>query len=125
MKPRKSREELPNWNSRDLAFPAATTIMTPAARLGFDGSLQCGSRTAFLRPAIPGVVSDIRSFGRIPSPDAAYRVRGKEKFHVLDASGRCNQVGNWSILRHAIHFAPGVIPIWLPAPSSPIAMPMV
>jgi hypothetical protein len=31
----------------------------------------------------------------------------------------------WSMLRQAIHFAPGAIPIWLPAPSSPIAVPVV
>ena len=31
----------------------------------------------------------------------------------------------WSMLRQPIHFAPGAIPIWLPAPSSPIAVPVV
>ena len=30
-----------------------------------------------------------------------------------------------SMLRQPIHFAPGAIPIWLPAPSSPIAVPVV
>src|SRR5262245_57670636 len=30
-----------------------------------------------------------------------------------------------SIIRQAIHLAPGAIPIWLPAPSSPIAVPIV
>jgi hypothetical protein len=31
----------------------------------------------------------------------------------------------WSMLRQPIHFAPGAIPIWLPMPSSPIAVPIV
>ena len=31
----------------------------------------------------------------------------------------------WSKLRQPIHFAPGAIPIWLPMPSSPIAVPRV
>src|SRR6185369_17146044 len=31
----------------------------------------------------------------------------------------------WSMLRQPIHFAPGAIPIWLPAPSSPMAVPVV
>ena len=31
----------------------------------------------------------------------------------------------WSMLRQPIHFAPGATPIWLPAPSSPIAVPVV
>ena len=30
-----------------------------------------------------------------------------------------------SIMRQAIHFAPGAIPIWLPIPSSPIIVPVV
>ena len=30
-----------------------------------------------------------------------------------------------SMLRQAIHFAPGAIPIWLVPPSSPIAVPVV
>ena len=30
-----------------------------------------------------------------------------------------------SIIRHAIHFAPGAMPIWLPMPSSPIMVPVV
>src|SRR6266496_163375 len=30
-----------------------------------------------------------------------------------------------SMLRQPIHFAPGAIPIWLPAPSSPMAVPVV
>src|SRR5213592_4919195 len=31
----------------------------------------------------------------------------------------------WSMLRQPIHFAPGAMPIWLPTPSSPIAVPIV
>ena len=31
----------------------------------------------------------------------------------------------WSMLRQPIHLAPGAIPIWFPAPSSPITVPMV
>src|SRR4029077_2477669 len=31
----------------------------------------------------------------------------------------------WSMLRQPIHLAPGAIPIWLPAPSSPTTVPMV
>ena len=30
-----------------------------------------------------------------------------------------------SMLRQPIHFAPGAIPIWLPAPSSPTIVPVV
>jgi len=30
-----------------------------------------------------------------------------------------------SMLRQPIHLAPGAIPIWLPIPSSPIAVPVV
>src|SRR4029453_2759231 len=31
----------------------------------------------------------------------------------------------WSMFRQPIHFAPGATPIWLPAPSSPTAVPVV
>ena len=31
----------------------------------------------------------------------------------------------WSMLRQAIHFAPGAIPIWFAPPSAPIAVPVV
>src|SRR6476646_4882868 len=31
----------------------------------------------------------------------------------------------WSMLRQPIHLAPGAMPIWLPAPSSPMAVPGV
>ena len=51
--------------------------------------------------AIPGVISNIRSFGRVAMAwIAAYRVRRQEQFHALDASGRCSQV-HWSIYHAA------------------------
>ena len=52
---------------------------------------------------------------------AAYRVRRKEPFHALDVSGRCAVA-----LVHvttADPFRQGAMPIWLPMPSSPIAVP--
>ena len=75
--------------------------MMPAARLGFDSGLQCVDRTALLGRTLPGVVSNIGSFGRVPIAwIAAHRVRRKEKFHALNASGRRGRV-RWSIYHTA------------------------
>ena len=89
----KSREDIPQWNSLDRRFPAATTIMIPAARWASTAACNVSTEQPLSRPATaPGVVSDVRSFGRVALAwIAAHRVRRQEKFHALD--------GMWPVCR--------------------------
>src|SRR5262245_37501451 len=57
------------------------------------------------------------------SPPTGYGAR-KNSMHSMHLAGEVEFAGP-SIMRQAIHFAPGAIPIWLPAPSSPIMVPVV
>ena len=56
--------------------------------LRFHGSLQGTSRTTFRRRALPGIISDVRRFGRV-GITAANPGRSEEPLHALDVSGGC------------------------------------
>ena len=102
----------------------ATTIMIPAAACASTAACNVSGEQPSEGGADPGVNRNIRCFSRVALA-AADRIRRQKPFHALNVSGWCAKVFGPSILRQAIHFAPGAIPIWLPMPSSPIAVPVV
>ena len=103
------------------ALPAATDMKTPAARMLSIAVCRLPAE----QPSSGGHEYELpTTFGRLlgsglaPFSSVGARKNWRHSMYVL---GRPVPL---SMLRQAIHFAPGASPIWLPAPSSPTAVPM-
>src|SRR5215831_5257049 len=103
-------------------FCAADTIMMPAAACASTAACNVSNE----QPSEAGHSQELMVIsgalvGSPCPPPIGYGARN----HSMHSMYRAGVPLPTSMLRQPIHCAPGAIPIWLPLPSSPIAVPVV
>src|SRR4030095_9580037 len=102
--------------------PAATTIIMPAA--AWASTAACNVLAE--QPSEAGQPQELIVIsGALVGSGSLPLIRVGARNHCMHSRYLPGVPFPWSMLRHPIHFAPGAIPIWLPAPSSPMAVPVV
>src|SRR5213595_563060 len=103
-------------------FCAADTIIIPAAACA--STAACNE--AVEQPSEGGHSQELLVMsGALVGSGSLPLIRVGARNHCMHSMYLAGVPLPTSMLRQPIHFAPGAIPIWLPMPSSPIAVPVV
>src|SRR6476661_8299132 len=103
-------------------FCAADTIIIPAAACA--STAACNELVE--QPSEAGQPQELIVIsGALVGSGSLPLIRVGARNHCMHSMYLAGVPLPWSMLRQPIHFAPGAIPIWLPAPSSPMAVPVV
>src|SRR5262249_51141401 len=104
------------------AFCAADTIIMPAAACASTAACNVSNE----QPSSAGQYQELMVMsGAFVGSGLPPPIWVGARNHSMHSMYRSGVPVPTSMLRQPIHCAPGAIPIWLPAPSSPIAVPVV
>src|SRR5437899_793921 len=104
------------------ALPAATTIIIPAAACASTAACNVLAE----QPSEGGHSQELLVIsGALVGSGSPPPIRVGARNHCMHSMYLAGVPKFASMLRQPIHFAPGAIPIWLPAPSSPTIVPVV